>query len=237
MADWLVELRGHTFDLEDLANLFTTPDLLILKEGEEFLLKSTAFDALANADEVYAKAKSLMPSLNGIASVYVAGYRNVGMSGVVVSIDAGGTRKRHIYLSVDAGDFRIRGSADVAGDVVAPKGPTPADAAIGAALKEEVVSRALRFFGQTTNWVNLYKVLDAIREDLGGKLKAVEDRGWVAASEIGRFTGTANNHTAASGEARHGFDFKGGPIANPMSLNEAEELIRTLLREWLKSKN
>jgi hypothetical protein len=81
MGEWLVELRGPVFDLRDLADLFTTPDLLVVQEGEEFRLKSTAFDALASEDEVYAKAKSLMPSLNGIASVYVTGYRNVGMSG------------------------------------------------------------------------------------------------------------------------------------------------------------
>ena len=44
---------------------------------------------------------------------------------------------------------------------------TAADLAIKAACKEEVVSRALQFFSQAKNWVNLYKVLDAISDDLG----------------------------------------------------------------------
>ncbi len=232
MAEWLVELRGHEFDLKILADLFTTDGCLIFEESGEFRLKSDAFDALGSDAEVYERAKSLMVDINGIARVYEHGYRNVNPSGGIISVGADGTRKRYIHVAV-SDTLRLSDSVEVAGGVAGVKGPTPADQAIKAARKEEVVSRALQFFSQAKNWVNLYKVLDAIREDLGGKLKAVEDRGWVAASEISRFTGTANNHTAAEGEARHGFDY-GRAMANPMTLAEADELIRTLLREWLK---
>ena len=151
MGEWLVELRGHVFDLRGLADLFTTPDLLVVQEGEEFRLKSTAFDALASEDEVYAKSKSLMPSLNGIASVYVTGYRNVGMSGGIISTDAGGTRKRYIYEAI-TDEIRFKDSVDAAGGVAVPKGPTEADAAIKAAFtRGEVVSRALQFFSLDLN--------------------------------------------------------------------------------------
>ena len=107
-----------------------------------------------------------MPSLNGIASVYVTGYRNVGMSGGIISIDAGGTRKRYIYEAVTE-EIRLKASVDVAGGVAVARGPTEADAAIKAAFTEEVLSRALQFFSLEKNWVNLYKVLDAIEEDMG----------------------------------------------------------------------
>src|SRR5262249_25797375 len=147
----------------------------------EFGLKSTAFDGLGSEDEVYSRAKSLMPTVNGIASMCEPGFRNVGLAGGVVLIDAVGNRSRYVYAATSDA-VRMGGSADAAGGVVAPRGPTPADAAMGVALKEEVVSRALQFFSQEKNWVNLYRVLDAIREDLGG-LKAVENRGWVAAKE------------------------------------------------------
>lgn len=235
MGEWLVELRGHVFDLRDLADLFTTPDLLVVQEGEEFRLKSTAFDALASEDDVYAKAKALMPSLNGIASVYVTGYRNVGISGGIISIDAGGTRKRYIYEAVTE-EIRLKASVDVAGGVAVARGPTEADAAIKAALnkEKEVVSRALQFFSLEKNWVNLYKVLDAIEEDMGSA-DPVTKKGWVSASEIDRFTGTANNHNAAKGNARHGYVSKRPMKKKPMTLAEAEQLIRTLLTQWFKS--
>ena len=235
MAEWLVELRGHEFDLKTLAVVFTTNDCLIFEEGGEFRLKSNEFDDLGGDAEVYERAKSLMVDINGITNVYEHGYRNVNPSGGIISVGADGTRKRYIHVAV-SDTLRLSDSVEADGGVADVKGRTPADQAIKAARKEEVVSRVLQFFSQATNWVNLYKVLDAIREDLGGELKAVEHRGWVAANDIGRFTGTANNHTAAAGEARHGFDY-GRAMANPMTLAEADEIIRTLLREWLKTKN
>ena len=172
--------------------------------------------------------------LIGIASVYVTGYRNVGMSGGIISIDAGGTRKRYIYEAVTE-EIRLKASVDVAGGVAVARGPTEADAAIKAAFTEEVLSRALQFFSLEKNWVNLYKVLDAIEEDMGSA-DAVMKKGWVSASEIDRFTGTANNHNAAKGNARHGYVSKRPMKKKPMTLAEAEQLIRTLLTQWLKTK-
>ena len=53
------------------------------------------------------------------------------------------------------------------------------------------------------NWFNLYKVLDASRRLKGDpkpSFKALKVKKWVSESEIERFLGTANNHTAAQGE-------------------------------------
>jgi hypothetical protein len=97
MVGWLVELRGHEFDLRSLANLFTTDDCLIFEEVGEFRLKSSAFDGLGSNAEVFATARSLMVDLNGIASVYECGYRNVNLARGIISIAADGTRKRSIF--------------------------------------------------------------------------------------------------------------------------------------------
>ncbi len=123
---------------------------------------------------------------------------------------------------------------DNGGEVV-PTGLTDADKAATAAANEKIVARALSFFSMKKNWFNLYKVLDAIRDDFDGSIEAVKAKNWVPRDEISRFTGTANNHTAARGKARHGFDF-GKPVSNPMPLGEAEQLIRTILTRWLESK-
>ena len=122
----------------------------------------------------------------------------------------------------------------VNGGEVVPTGLTDADNAATAAAKEEIVARALRFFSKEKNWVNLNKVLEAITVDLKS-LEAVKAQNWVPRSEINRFTGTANNHTPAKGEARHGFDY-GDPMPNPMTLGEAKQLIRTILARWLQTK-
>ena len=93
----------------------------------------------------------------------------------------------------------------------------------------------MKFFSMEKNWFNLYKVLDAIRDDFDGSIEAVKAKNWVPRDEISRFTGTANNHTAAGGEARHGFDF-GKPVSKPMPLGEAEVLVRSIVVRWLESK-
>jgi hypothetical protein len=233
MAEWIVELRGHVFDLEALADLFPAPDCHVFAEGGDYRLKSTLFNALADDAEVYAKAKCLMPTINGLASVFHPGYRNVTLSGGIASVDADGTRKRFIHESLTE-TIRFKDSAEAAGGATVGKCSNPAADAVKVAFNEEIVNRALQFFCQAKSWVNLYKVLDAIRDDLGS-LDALNKKNWVAAAEISRFTGTANNHTAAEGEARHGLDY-GRPMANPMTLIEAETLMRTLLQKWLTSK-
>jgi hypothetical protein len=235
MAEWLVELRGHIFDLEHLAALFTTPLLLVVREGDEFRLKSTEFDALGTSEEVHAKAEQLMITLNGIASVYADHYRNVEISGGLVCIDADGAKKRYV-LAAACGSFRMKGSAatlTIGGEPVPPK-PTQADITLNAAVTQEVLSRALGFFSLEKTWGNLYKVLDAIEQDMGSA-KALSDQKWERTSDIKRFTGTANDHNAAKGSARHGFISKRA-MANPMSLGEAEQLIRTIMTKWIVTK-
>jgi len=85
-------------------------------------------------------------------------------------------------------------------------------------------------------WRPLYRVLDAIEEDMGGE-KALEsmlkERKWVDGSELKRFTHTANNYQAIGDLARHGRgDWQ--PPDNPMTLGDAEQQISTLLKSWLE---
>ena len=40
MAEWLIRLRGHPTDLEDLSGWLALPGLIVKKEGENFYLKA-----------------------------------------------------------------------------------------------------------------------------------------------------------------------------------------------------
>jgi len=235
MAGWLVELSGHQYDLAALAELFTLGDFRVIKETALFFLKCTNFDSLSDSDDVYTAAKSLIQVLNGIGSAYRPGCRGAELSGCIVRVQADGTRKRFLHKFASSG-LHLADSVNAdGGNPTMPRVPTEADAAMQTALNEEVVRRALQFFSLEKSWVNLYKVLDAVKDDMG-TLDAVKAENWVPASEISRFTGTANNHTAAQGDARHGCDY-GRPMQHPMSLAEAEHIIRTILVRWLLKKN
>ena len=240
MQEWFVELSGHKSDLLALTRILTAPALSVVKQDGGYFLKSTDFGLLPDDDKVYTHAKSKMDVLNGIGCVYVDGFVNVGLSGDVKWSDDSGPH-RSIFVEAKS-VFRISasfGAVVVNGGEVVPTGLTDADKAATAAAKEEIVARALRFFSKEKNWFNLSKVLDAIGDDLSRDrkrwLEAVKAQNWVPRSEINRFSGTANNHTAGKGEARHGFDY-GDPMPNPMTLGEAEQLIRTILAGWLQTK-
>lgn len=234
MNDWFVELAGHESDLSVLPRILTASKLFVVKKGNRYFLKSIELDRLTSGQEVYAHAKNIINVLNGLAGVYIDGFVNVALSGGVEWSDDSGPH-RSIFVEAKSA-FRISASASLGdnGGEVVPTVLTDADNAATAAANEKIVDRALNFFSMEKNWFNLYKVLDAITVDLKS-LEAVKAQNWVPQSEIKRFTGTANNHTAAGGEARHGFDF-GKPVSNPMTLGEAELLIRTILDRWLESK-
>ena len=95
-----------------------------------------------------------------------------------------------------------------------------------------VVSNVLRWIGQPhLNYVALYRIFEAIREDIGGN-QALLDTGWISKSEQSRFTQTANSLDAVGDEARHGSASVRMP-AKPMDMLEARPMILGVARRWL----
>jgi len=234
MTEWLIELAGHQSDLDELTKILTTSELSVVKLDNAYYLKSMALHSLNTDQQAYGHAKTMIDQLNGIGGIYVEGYQNVSLSGGVAWEDEQG-KHRSVFVEARSA-LHARASMSVptvSGVVETQKAITPADNAMAKATQEEVVSRALRFFSKEKNWSNLYKVVDAIREDVGS-LKDVESKGWVPGNEINRFTGTANNYSAVGDDSRHGFAAE-KPMRDPMMLSEAVGLIRTLLAKWLES--
>ena len=99
------------------------------------------------------------------------------------------------------------------------------------------VATVLRLIGtQGFTWVNLTNVLDIIQDDLGGTLakgaREIVQRGWATRRSLSRFRQSANDSRVAGDEARHSVA-KGPPPANPMSLPEAQSLIKSIAQSWL----
>ncbi|MGH9459655.1 MAG: hypothetical protein ACRD1X_00410 [Vicinamibacteria bacterium] len=84
-----------------------------------------------------------------------------------------------------------------------------------------------------TNWTNLYNILDVVVSDAGGM---IWQAGWATESEVKRLKHTADSESTLGDEARHGRE-RTEPPANPMSLKEADSLIRTIMRAWLTWKS
>jgi hypothetical protein len=79
--------------------------------------------------------------------------------------------------------------------------------------------------------VELFKVLEIIESD--GSIAAVRIAAGVSDNEIRRFKHTANHDRAIGSDARHA-RMKMDPPPKPMTLPEADAMICSLVREWIR---
>ena len=97
------------------------------------------------------------------------------------------------------------------------------------------VAKALRLQCQDMDWVNLYRLLEVIREDVGGD-DQIDRNGWAKKDDINKFTGSANNSSVIGDEARHGTIDGSGQPSEIMTLREARRLVRNIVLQWIEAK-
>lgn len=234
--EWFVQLKGDDFDLKKLSKSLTSQKLCIVQENEEFLLKSSDFNQLANADEVRTKAEEILYLVNGSARLAL-GTRNPITVAHVVKIDDDGRRTDCVSVSDTAHGRNsisktIRGSNDAVKEI---HQADPIPNWIRIAQDDAAVAKALRLLGRGVNdWVSLSRVYDVIEQDIGG-LVNITNNGWTTRNQIRRFKHTANSPGAIGDLARHGGETT-QPPPDPMSFSEAKSLIETILHNWLRSK-
>jgi hypothetical protein len=240
MKDWRVRLTGHAFDLGALLTQDGSPDWILLTEKGDYFLESPAFENLSSAPEVRQVAVRILDQVNGLAKLAFERFQPLGIN-AVIRVDAGGRWHQYVSgsatltsrssLSARATVIKPDGTASVSGD----KKPSIVELGYSIAKRDADVAEALRIFGALeSNWLNLYKVFEIIRHDVGGHAK-LQEAGWVPETNIRRFTGTAQSSEILGDEARHA-RYRGGPPSSPMSLSEARLFIKTLLEQWIRSK-
>ncbi len=246
---WRVRLKGEAFDLEDLVELITSPDLRVVNEGADFFLESATFDRLDGSVDVLQEAQWLLPRLNGAGKLKRHGFRDVDVDGHLIEFPvSGGERKElvlggsitprgrvtHIVIQAQTLDGRVRLPAAT---IVVQGQPMPGepgtletDRWLEHADRDPDIAEAIEIFGgRPHDWVNLYRIFEIIegRADIIGS-------GWASRSETERFTRTANHPDAAGPEARHARSSV-QPPPRPMTLEEGVELIRRIMLGLLGS--
>ena len=234
MMGWFVQITGDNLDLEKLSKSLNSPELSIIQEGPDFILKSTHFDFLKDADHVRNMAIEIISLINGAASL-VLGMRKPLAVDCVVNVDDDGARQFFVCCSLGI-RLEVSASASViAADGTVQKEPHQADPIpdwIAIALCDTNVAKVLRLFGAGNhNWVSLYRIYDVIKGDVGDIAK----KEWATKNEIKRFTHTANSPDAIGDDSRHGAGNR-PPPEKPMQLSDAKSLFKTIIHEWLRSK-
>jgi hypothetical protein len=82
--------------------------------------------------------------------------------------------------------------------------------------------------------VELYKVLEIIESD--GKITAVREAAGFSKKELGRFTQTANDQRVSGLDAARHARAKDQSAPKPMTLREADAMICSLVREWIRQR-
>lgn len=229
---WRLVLSGHIFDLETLNEQFPNGDPRVVRGGDRFFLESAELEALApNHVEMLERASSLLAPMNGAAQLAAPKHRSVTASGQIVGPDG----REHVVVLADSVEVRSKLETVVVragNDEPPPPPPPPGQVALAASAGHSDAQDALRLLGTgPLDWVNLYRILDYVRSAFGG-IDGIEKAGLAAKSDLKRFTHTANSKTAAGDDARHGPTAQ-APPKNPMTLDEARTLIRSILKGWL----
>ncbi|MEX2032711.1 MAG: hypothetical protein WEA81_07570 [Dehalococcoidia bacterium] len=232
---WWVRLQGERFDLEELVEMFSAPELTVVERGDDVYLRSTAFDELEDAGDVRTQAVNLARLANGLARVHHDGFRPVDVD-VVTRVSTSGTKEHFVSLGV-AIEARARVRADLT--VMRPDGseaetvdPTPAEQRGSVPLDRDDVVRLLRIFAQADlRWSDLYHAFEIVQADVGGRMF---ENGWVSRAAVDRFKQTANSPTVLGEAARHGRETTTPPL-HPMPFEEAEGLVKGLVQTWLRS--
>jgi len=233
MPRWSVQLNGDKFDLEDFPEWFTNPDLQVVEELDGFYLKSVLFEPLEDAESVRSLAQELLERLIGAAKLFRPNLVPVELGPVVQQRKDG--QKRHHILLVSSLTMRSKVSSvklNVNGNDDTLDVPRPAIWA-SVAKDSEKVRQALRYWTKgTDSWFNLYKILEVIESDVGGEIFSSK---WASKAAVNCFTQTANSYETLGDDARHAKSHI-PPPSNPMNIQEAKQLIKSLLENWIESK-
>lgn len=231
--EWIVELSGDPSDLDELSKVFTTPDILIQKDGEKSLLKSETFRSCESSVEVKKIASEILHLLTAGIKLSLDARKKLDIDGILQIDDDG---KRHYFVEISE---TVCMRCSVSGEIIHADGTReefhqgdPIPKWVKIAHNDAKVAKVFNFIVADFNsWYTLYKILEVLEED---HFKPIM-RGGCYKSMADNFTHTADCYKTTGIDARHAKEIQ-TPPKNPMSLSEAKSFIKMLLHEWLREK-
>lgn len=230
MPKWEVELIGDKDDLqaifEDLRERETRP-YAVTNDGQTYRLVSTKFDTLTDIADVQRIASEQIRIIDGAARFCLNRVQPL-TTGLVSVVHDSGDRENYGAISL-AINYRVAASDNGGGltDVQFRR-------ALAMAERDESSKRILQLFAGNPSLADLYSVYEIIREQVGGANQIV-DKHWAKKGDLNRFTMTANNPDAGGDGARHAIKGKRPIKITPVSVEEADQLVRTLAMHLFQS--
>jgi len=244
-----VGLKGRDEDLEELSKWLYFDNVCIKRgPGEcsnKFYLKCASFDSMDECGEEMLKwAIKFIEMLNGEAQLRSPKFQPVEVAG---GIDIFEGDSHSGFFVAPVAEQRAKGivpeinisdgteSLPIRLRVVDPY------FLVKWGINDVNVKEALRHFSKEHSWSNLYKVYEAIRNEVAGYKRplpkgktlnhAIWESGLASENEVRSFYDTANFHH------RHAYNPTVTPPAHEMSLAHANIFVRELLMTWIQMKH
>lgn len=233
---WLIPLRGHSFDLEDLPFLLHASDVRVSKRRDGFYLVLPVEVVGPSHEPIAALAKECVALVNGAASLLIDSYRPIEVAhAALLLIDDRGRVARTVVPVGLAEERNKAGRIDVSVGGVPDQNArrSLASKLLNSARDNRAATDALALVGRSSpTWSELYLVYEIVESNAGRRMF---DEGWIKRSEARSFNRTANSYTALGRTGRHGRHDRGNPPAAPMSQGQATRIMRSLVLAWLTS--
>lgn len=230
---WMVSLNGDADDLKDLSKIFCSSNLCIIREEDWYLLESTSFDSCNDVTSLKSVADKLLVSINAAKTLLLSVSEPI-KRGPIHKIDEKGIR--HIYTEKSfVGKYNILAripSISASGTIEELPMDQSMPKWIPLTDSNEKVQRVFDPIDQDFNsYIGIYKIIEVVKED---NYLPVMRKGEFY-NEIDRFKQTAECYSSIEKYARHAHSKFKRPN-NPMTINEARDMISKILQMWLNSK-
>lgn len=231
---WRASLTGEVVELEYLCSQLNSGPIRVCRDGDEYGIAMDAFAGL-EPTEMFRLVKQQLPTLNGalrllrdarqpIVLTHMRGYQGDTKRAVVVADTANLVVHSRVVV---AGTGMVNGNST-------SKLRYPMNVLVTLARSNGAVADALRLSADQT-WVGLYRLYEVIEADIGS-LEGIAANGWATRTELRHFKYTANSPGAIGDDTRHGREST-MPPKNPLTIEEARELMAQVMRCWVAAKN
>lgn len=211
MAQWLVELRGHAYDIQILQRYLR--EEIQVEDGKYWL--AVTDPALCEHDAARTRAIRVLALCNAYAQTRMGDLPAV-TAGALKSVDEDGRAVDHITMTAAVWGLHAGG----------PPPPPPRETDWwDLAEHDPDVMMALEYWAAPTHtWDSIYRAYEAVEKTA----KAYAVNKWMGEDQRKRFKKTAHYY-------RHG---RPDPVRDcvPMEWDEAYEFVRRLLGKWLDHK-
>jgi hypothetical protein len=220
-----VKLIGQEIDLKKASDYFKTDQFSITKFENEYFICSDKFNDTKDTNTVSGIADSFLEKINGILKLKFQGFNFIALDSLFVFEDEQGISKIATMLTTLSGRGDLTAIANNTDEEIENQNNQ-----IEGLINNSIATEVFHFYSHPTSWINLYKIYEIIRDNIGDK-RIIQI---LSKNELSRFTGTAQSREQIGDDARHASKkFLGH--SQPMTIEEANDLIKKLITKWVEA--